>query len=83
VLFGTNVPVPEVDQIPPLAIVTDPFNVSVALLAQTVTLEPALAVGAGVILTVIVVLTAVQPPLLVDVRVRVTAPAVISALLGR
>ena len=82
-MFGTNVPVPDDVHVPPVAIVTDPLNDTVALLAQTVWFAPALAVGAGVIKTLIVVDTGTQPPLLVDVRVSVTTPAIISAPLGR
>lgn len=79
VLDGTKLPVPDEDQIPPVAMVTLPLNETVALLAQTVWLVPALEVGAGVICTFKVVVTGEHPPLLVDVSVRFTDPASISA----
>ena len=82
VLFGENVPVPEVDHIPPLATVTAPFRLTVALLAQTVTLLPASAVGAWLNVMVMLLDTGAQAPLFLEVRVRVTLPAVVSALLG-
>jgi hypothetical protein len=44
---GLNVPVPPVHT-PPVAIVTEPLSIAVALLAQTLISGPALAVGAGV-----------------------------------
>lgn len=82
VLLGVNVPVPDEDQIPPEAIVTVPPNETVALLAHTDWFTPAFAVGAGVIFTVIVAVTAGQPPLLVEVRVNVTIPAETSEAVG-
>jgi hypothetical protein len=82
VLVGTNVPVPDEDHIPPLAIVTDPLRFTVALLAQTVWLGPALDVGAGVIVNCMTSVIGLQPPLFAVVSVRVTTPASISAWLG-
>jgi hypothetical protein len=52
VLFGENMPVPEVDQIAPLAMVYEPFRVTFELFEQTETFDPALAVGACVKVTV-------------------------------
>jgi hypothetical protein len=79
---GVKVPVPEELHVPPLAMVTEPLSATAALLAHTVTLAPALAVGAGVICTVSVVDTDMQPPLLVEVSVSVVKPASFSAALG-
>ena len=80
-LSGLNVPEPP-DQIPPVAIVTEPFNNAVGAEAQTVWLIPAFAVGDVVIVTTIASETAVHVPFPVVVSVRVTAPAVLSAALG-
>lgn len=82
VLFGENVPVPEVDHIPPVAIVNEPLSVTTALLEHTDTLLPASAVGACVKVTVIRLITGPHAPLLVDVSVKVTLPAAVSAELG-
>ncbi len=81
-LLGLNVPVPELDHEPPVAIVTLPVKATVALLAQTLISLPAFAVGPGVIVTTIVFVTGLHPPLLVEVKVSVTVPAEISAALG-
>lgn len=74
---------PEEDQIPPEAIVTEPFTVTCALFAQTVWVATAETVGAGVNRTARVFVTEVQPPLFVEVIVSVMEPPVISAALGR
>ena len=80
-LLGVNVPVPFVLQIPvEVAPLTLPFNVTVALFAQTATSAPACEPGASVIVTEIVCVTIAQPP--VDDRVKLILPAVVSALLG-
>ena len=81
VLLGVNVPAPP-DQIPPDAIVTEPFKVTNALFPQTVWSAPAFTVGAGVMVIVILSVTALQFPLPVVVNVRVTVPAAISAAVG-
>lgn len=75
-------PLPDELHIPPPAIVTEPLNATVALLAQMVWLLPALAVGPGVIVIVMALDTGLQPPLLADVKVSVTSPAEISPALG-
>ena len=81
-LFGVKVPLPDEVQLIPLAILTVPFKVTFALLAQTVWLEPALTVGEGVTVIVIWSVTATQAPLFKEERVSVISPAVISAILG-
>ena len=81
-LSGEKVPLPDEDQEPPVAIVTLPFSKTFALFAQTVWSEPALAVGDAVMVTPMASETAVQVPLPVVARVRVTVPAVLSAALG-
>ena len=81
-LLGVKVPLPAVDQVAPVAIVKEPFKFTEVLFAQIVWFSPAFAIGAGVIFTVICCETARQPPLLVEVRVRVTTPPVISGPLG-
>jgi hypothetical protein len=61
---------------------TDPFSVATALLEQMDWSGPALAIGASVIVITNWSVTAMQPPLLVDVKVSVTEPAAVSAALG-
>ena len=74
-------PVPFVLQIPvEVAPLTLPFKVTAALLAQTATSVPAFTPGASVIVTKMVLVTTVQPPL--EERVKVMFPAAVSALLG-
>jgi hypothetical protein len=82
VLFGEKVPVPEDDHTPPEATVKEPVNATDALFAQTVWLLPALAVGPGVMVRFITLVTGLQPPLFAEVSVKVTRPAEISAALG-
>lgn len=80
-MLGAKEPLPEVVQVPePVDEV--PFNVTVELLAQTVCVIPAVTVGGEEKITSTVSLTKLQPPLLVDVRMRFTKPAVVSAVLG-
>ena len=65
VAFGENVPVPLLlVQIPPVAFVTEPLNVIVALLAHTVLLLTAVIVAVGFGTTVIVTCPVPGHPLL-------------------
>ncbi len=59
-----------------------PFKATLELFAQSVASAPALAVGAGVKLSVIASLTAMQLPTPVVVAVSVTLPLAISAAVG-
>ena len=77
---GLNVPWPV--HRPPPAPVTDPASCTAGSLAQEVSGAPASTTGAGVIMSVMASLTALQVPLPTVVRVRVTDPAAISAAVG-
>ena len=80
-----NVPVPfEVDQvIPALLLALEPAVMFTApVLEQVLTAVPADAVGAVVMVKVLVEVAFAQVPLPVAVKVMVTLPAVISAALG-
>ncbi len=80
-----NVPVPfEVDHvIPALLLALEPAVMFTALLFEQVpTAVPAAAVGAVVMVNVLVDVALVQVPFAVAVKVRVTLPAVMSAALG-
>ncbi len=80
-----NVPVPfEVDQvIPALLLALEPAVMFTApVLEQVLTAVPADAVGAVVMVKVLVEVALAQVPLPVAVKVMVTLPAVISAALG-
>ena len=81
-LPGLKVPVPLVAHVPPVATVTEPLNAMDVVLAQTVRSTPASDVGPGIIDTLTVLVTGLHPPLLVEVTVKVTVPALISAALG-
>ncbi len=70
VLFGTKDPPPPL-QIPPVAIVTEPLRLAVALFEQTVMFDPGLTIGDGLNEMFIVVLTGKQFPFPVVVRVSV------------
>ena len=72
-----NKPVPP-DQTPPVATVVFPAKVAMLLFLHFVWSTPALTVGAGVIVIVILSLTDEQFPLPVVVNVKVTFPAPIS-----
>lgn len=72
-----KVPVPLLVHVPPVATVTEPFKVVTALLAQTLWLAPALAVGAGVMVMVMVLVTGLQPAL-EALKVSTTEPVLIS-----
>src|SRR5688572_12438540 len=67
----------------PVEMLKLPFNCMLLVLMQTVLSDPALATGAGVIYTVVVVDAGLQPPLFVLLSVNVTIPAVMSAPPGR
>ena len=83
VLLGVKLPVPELNQTP-LPVVDVPFRVKFGLFLHTVCgLNPALTIGAGDILTVILSLTGKQLPFPVLDRVSINEPEVISAALGR
>jgi hypothetical protein len=82
VLLGVKLPVPELPHMPPLATVTEPLSDTFGLFAQIVWLAPANAVGPGLMLTCSVALCAAQPPLFVEVSVKVATPAVICEALG-
>ncbi len=78
---GLKVPLPLVDQIPVLvAPLIVPLNTAFGLLAQTEISLPAFAPGASVIVITTLSVTTTQPP--VEVRVNVTVPADVSAVLG-
>ena len=81
-VLGAKAPVPEVVHWMPPATEKVPVKLATGLLAQTFWLEPMLTVGAVVILTLMLALTAGQVPLEVDVKVYVTSPAVLSAAVG-
>jgi hypothetical protein len=70
------------DQSPPVATVTDPARVTLSLLAQTVCGAPAFTVGAGVMVSVKLLLTGLQVPFPVELRVRVIGLLVLSAAEG-
>ena len=83
VLFGTNVPVPVVVQIPVLVgpeIL--PLNPTFRLLTHVTWSLPAFTDGAARIVMVILSVTGKQFPMPVDVIVSVTVPAEISAAVG-
>ena len=80
----TKVPVPDdVQLIPLLLVALDPVVMFVApVLEQVAMAVPATAVGAGVIVSVLVDTAFAQVPFPVAVNVIVTVPAAISAALG-
>ena len=80
VVLGTNPPAPEVVQLvvvapPPIV----PLKLSVGLFEQIFWLVPAFIIASFLIVTATVLLTAGQAPLLVELIVKITEPAVISA----
>ena len=77
-------PVPfDVQVIPALFVADDPVVMfTTPELEQVFIAVPAAAVGAAVMVSVLVDVALAQPPLPVAVKVRVTLPAVISAALG-
>jgi hypothetical protein len=79
-----NVPVPLVDHVTPLVLFADePVVILTAPSIEQVGIaEPALAVGAAVIVNVFVDVAAVHEPALFAVSFIVTLPALISAALG-
>ena len=79
-----NVPVPPDVQVMPLLLVAlDPAVIFTApILEQVITAAPAMAVGAGVIVSVLVDTAFAQVPFPLAVKVIVTLPAAISAALG-
>ena len=79
-----NVPVPPDVQVMPLLLVAlDPAVIFTApILEQVITAAPAMAVGAGVIVSVLVDTALAQLPFPLAVKVIVTLPAAISAALG-
>ena len=79
-----NVPVPlDVQVTPPLLVALDPAVILTGVeLEQVTTSVPATAVGALVIVNVLVSVASAQGPLPLAVKVSVTLPAVISAALG-
>ncbi len=79
--FGEKVPVPALVQVP-LPVEEVPLRATTLLLAQTVRLLPAFTVGIGVKNIFTVSFTALQVPLLVEVRMRFRLPAATSAALG-
>jgi hypothetical protein len=77
-LFGENVPLPVVVQLPPVAILTVPFNDTFATSAQTVCGARALMIGRRVITRIIVSFTAVHVPIpVVVVRVIMNGPPLV------
>ena len=79
--LGLKVPMPPL-QVAPVATLKLPASVATALFEQRLWSTPAFTVGAGVIRYVTWSFTALQRPLPVVVKVRVTVPAVRSAALG-
>ena len=79
-----NVPVPlDVQVTPALLVALEPAVIFTAPeLEQVATAVPATAVGAAVMVNVLVDVAAAQVPFPVAVRVNVTLPAAISAALG-
>ena len=80
VVLGRNPPAPDVVQLvvvapPPIV----PLKLSVGLFEQIFWLVPALIIASFLIVTATVLLTAGQAPLLVELIVKITEPAVISA----
>jgi len=83
VLSGLKEPVPLLLHIPVVApIVTEPFKITLGLVAHTVWSTPASTTGRGVIKTVKLSVTAVQLPFAVDVKTITTFPFEISKGLG-
>ncbi len=80
-LLGENSPDPP-DQVPPVAIDTNPSNSTSASLAHDSRSSPASTTGAGVNVTSMLSLTATQSSLPVVVSVRVTDPLDISVAVG-
>ena len=81
---GVNAPVPEEDQTgvagnPIIA----PDKITVLLFAHTVGLSPAFGIGGFCKNTTTLPVPAKQPWLFVEVKVKVTLPAAISAALGK
>jgi hypothetical protein len=77
-----SVPVPMVDQVP-VPVDEYPLSTAAGLFLQTDIVDPAMTSGAGVKLTFIVLVDAVQLPLPVVANVMVTLPAVVSAALAK
>ncbi len=79
---GTKVPLPDDDQIAPVEMAKDPLRLTDCEFLQMILSVPALTLGAVEIVTVICFNTAAQPPFPVEVKVRVTVPAAMSAKEG-
>ena len=83
VAFGAKLPVPEDDQVPPVAWFTVPPRPAVLWPAQIVWLPPVLAVAAGLMVTTIWAVTGPQGASWpVVVSVSVTVPAEMSGAEG-
>ena len=80
--LGVNIPVPFVDQIPPIAFNTPPFRDIPAISAQTVWSELAKATGISVKVIRTSSEYALHNPLPVVVKVSVIVPAAVSAADG-
>jgi hypothetical protein len=80
--FGVNVPLPSVVQVPALVTVTVPLSEAFGVPLQIIWSGPAFAVGAFVIVTLIVELAPIQVPFPVVASVKVRTPVLISAALG-
>src|SRR5689334_3431842 len=76
-LFGVKFPEPEVLHNPPVALNTEPFNVT-PVTSEHILAPPVLTIGAGVMVVTIESFTALHVPLPVDVTTKVTVPAVVS-----
>jgi hypothetical protein len=80
VLFGENAPLPEAVQLP--VFVTPrivPLNAATEEVLQIVGVVAAITVATGDIVRFMVLLSAAQTPLLVEVNVKVTRPFALSA----
>jgi hypothetical protein len=77
-LLGDKVPVPKVVHVPD-PVEAYPFNTTIGLFLQTEILAPAFTTGAGLKLTRMVLVVALQLPLEVVLSVITTLPAVVSA----
>ena len=75
-------PDPLVVHTPPPAPVMLPAKITLGLWAHTIWSGPAFAVGAGIMVTVIILLAAGHNPLPVEVSVNVTIPVEMSPALG-
>ena len=83
VSLGVNTPVPKGTQIPDVApLVTDPFNATTALLAQTVGSTPAITFGISDMVSINESITVSQAPFPVLDKINIIVPSHVSMSLG-